>query len=259
MILLKAGLTTDDPRLDRVPTGHTKHLDKYPLTAETAPAKPTPITAGFNWYFNFDNPVRRTLSNGRGYDVIGEGDLGHRRGGHATCLKPWSLNDLLAWWVYYNQGQEGRCVEFAKLRMMTLLNRKRYDITSRWGYYESQKRDYWPGGSYPGATPQYEGTSVDAGMQVLHQFGAVKALPRGRAMTYEVAAQRVEPVEGIQAYRWATRWDEVRSILGVPDWLPGVPLLNSWGKGYPKTVILTDAAGERVLNEGGEFAVVTDR
>lgn len=258
-MILKGGFTTEDRRLDRVPTGHTIHLDKYPLTSSTVPGNPTPMPIGINWYSNFDQPVRRTLSNGRGYWVIGEGDLGHRRGGHATCLKPWDVEDLTAWWVYYDQGSEGRCVEFACLRAMTLMNRLRYDITSRWHYHEMQERDYWAGCFQGHSGPAYEGTSVDAGMQVLSQLGAVKALARGRAMTMEQAASRVKVDQGISTYRWALEWSMVRAALGVPDWMPGVPLLNSWGKGYPKTVILLDAAGERVLREDGEFAVVTDR
>lgn len=258
MTLLKGGFTAEDPRLDRVPTGHTKHLDKYPLTAGTKPAQPMPMTIGVNWYSNFDSPVRIKVK-GRGYNAIGQGDLGNIRGGHATCLKPHGVDDSAAWWEYYNQGQEGRCVEFAKLRMMTLLNRKRYDITSRWGYHESQERDYWQGCYLGHNGPAYAGTSVDAGMQVLKEFGAIPALRRGRGMTMEKGATLVRREEGISSYRWALTWDDVRSVLGVPDWLPGAPMLNSWGRGYPHITLLLDGAGERLLNEGGEFAVVTDR
>lgn len=48
-------------------------------------------------------------------------------------------------------------------------------------------------------------------------------------------------------------------VLGVPGWLPGVPMLNSWGKNYPHLTLLLDEAGERLLREDGEMAVVTDR
>lgn len=257
-VALKNGSFVEDPRLDRVPTGHTVHLDKYPLTTATLPAEKTPIQIGVNWYSNFDTPVQRKI-RGINYWTIGDGDLGHVRGGHATCLKPWGLDDLLAWWIYYNQGKEGRCVEFSGLRMLTLMNRIRYDITSKWHYHECQRIDYWPGGSYSGATPQYEGTSVDAFMQVAAKMGVIPARPRGKAIDPNTAHVLVNPEHGISAYRWAMNWADVRTVLGVPDWLPGVPMLNSWGKGYPKTVILLDAAGERVLRENGEFAVVTDR
>lgn len=253
MTLLKTGQTVDDPRLDRIPTGHTVHLDRYPLTADTAPAEPTPIQIGVNWYSNFDRPVSRRI-RGRNFWVIGDGDLGQVRGGHATCLKPPSLVDLLAWWIYYNQGQEGRCVEFSGLRLLSLLNRKRYDITSRWHYLTAQDRDYWPGRS-----PAYEGTSVDAFMQVAAREGVIPARRGGASISYEQAAQLAQPDEGIAAYRWATSWQQVRQTLQLPDWMPGAPMLNSWGRGYPRLVLLLDAAGERVLREDGEMAVVTDR
>lgn len=257
-VFLKDGTTTDDPRLDRVPTGHTEHLDKYPLTTATLPAEKTPIQIGVNWYSNFDNPVQ-TKIKGRTYWTIGNGDLGTKRGGHATCLKPWGLDDLVSWWIYYDQLNEGRCVEFSGLRMLTLMNRIRYDITSRWHYHQCQRIDYWPGGSYPGATPPYEGTSVDAFMQVAAKMGVIPAKPRGKAIDPNEAPAKVKPEHGIQTYRWAQNWQDVRTVLGVPDWLPGVPMLNSWGRSYPKTVLLMDAAGERVLKEDGEMAVVTDR
>lgn len=256
--LLRNGTTVEDPRLDRLPSATSEHLEKYPLTAATLPSKATPVVIGVNWYSSFDRPVTMTIQ-GRDYQVIGHGDLGHVRGGHATCLRPWDTRDAYGWWRYYNQGVEGRCVEFASLRCMSLLNRKRYDITSRWHYWEMQRTDEWAGGSYPGASPRYEGTSVRAGLEVLRQHGAIPARFRGATIPSEQAAGLVESDEGIAAYRWAQSWQDVRTVLGVPDWLPGVPMLNSWGRGYPRVTILLDAAGERLLREDGEMGVVTDR
>lgn len=257
-VLLKGGATTEDPRLDRVPTGHTKHLDRYPLTAETLPGTPVPIQMGINWYSNFDDPIWTAFGKGRGYFVIGKGELGTRRGGHATVLRHRDLTDVEGWWTYYNQGKEGRCVEFSGLRLLSLLNRKRYDITSKWHYHEAQRIDYWAGGSYEGANPVYEGTSVDAFMQVATKQGVIVAKKQGRAVGANPASL-AQPAEGLSVYRWALNWQDVRTVLGVPDWMPGVPMLNSWGKGYPREVILLDEAGERVLREDGEFAVPTDR
>lgn len=258
LIPLRGGVLTTDRRLDRVASETTEHLEKYPVLAST-PATDVGVCAGFTWYSAFDTPRPASFGRRKGYQIIGDGDLGFARGGHATCLRPWRVKDSKPWWMYYDQGTEGRCVEFSILRMLTLANRKRYDITSRFHYWQAQMADEWAGGSYPGASPAYEGTSVRAGLEVLRTFGAVRALPRGRAIAPEAALALSKPEEGIAAYRWAQTWDEVRRVLGVPDWLPGVPLLNSWGTGYPQQVILADAAGERVLSEGGEFGVVTDR
>jgi len=41
-------------------------------------------------------------------------------------------------------------------------------------YWEAQKIDPWPGGSYPGASPVYGGTSVLCGVKVLQKLGYIK-------------------------------------------------------------------------------------
>jgi hypothetical protein len=259
MIELRDGTTTDDPRLDRLVSARTDHLDKYPLTAATLPAKATPMAAGLNWYTGLDQPQQRRI-NGRTYWVIGGGSLGSLRGGHAVCLRPWDVTDNVDWWEFYDQGVEGRCCEFAVLRVLSLLNRKRYDITSRWLYWQAQRNDEWAGGSYPDASPVYEGTSVRAALDVAKKFGAIPARPGGAAIDPAEAASQVRLGEGIAVYRWATNWADVRAVLKVPDWLPGVPMLNSWGRyGYPHEVILLDEAGDRLRRENGEFGVATDR
>ncbi len=255
---LRNGTTTDDPRLDRLPSDRTDHLKKYPLTAATMPSAATPVVIGVNWYSNFDRPVVRRI-RGRDYHVIGDGDLGRIRGGHATCLKPKGTTDAYGWWRYYDQGVEGRCVEFAWLRALSLMNRKRYDITSRWHYWQMQREDEWQGGSYPGASPFYEGTSVRAGGEVMRNRGAIAARPNGAPIPYEEAEASVSSTDGILVYRWARDWEDVRAVLGIPDWLPGVPMLNSWGTGYPRQTLLLDAAGARVLAEDGEMGVAVDR
>jgi hypothetical protein len=256
--LLRNGTTVDDPRLDRLPSDTTEHLERYPLTAATLPSEATPIPIGVNWYAAADRPVLRRIRGVNRY-VIGDGPPGRLRGGHATCLRPWGVVDAAGWWPYYDQGVEGRCVEFAWLRALSLMNRKRYDITSRWHYWQMQRGDEWPGGSYPGASPRYEGTSVRAGGVVMQTRGAIVARPKGAPITAEQAEGLVRPSEGIAVYRWATSWEDVRTVLGVPGYLPGVPMLNSWGRNYPREVLLLDAFGERLMRENGEFAVATDR
>lgn len=257
---LRNGTTVEDRRLDRLPSERTDHLEKYPLTAATLPSTATPVVIGVNWYSNFDEPEKITVRGSNRW-AIGHGDLGRIRGGHATCLLPWGVTDSEGWWSYYDQGVEGRCVEFAALRMLSLLNRKRYDITSRWHYHMAQMTDEWEGGSYPGAVPQYEGTSVRAELDVLRKNGAIRAKAKGAEVTRdEIADGAVKYDEGIAVYRWALNWDDVRTVLRVPDWLPGVPMLNSWGQvAYPHITLLLDDAGPRLLAEDGEMGVVTDR
>lgn len=257
-ITLRGGYSTTDRRLDRVPSANFDHIDKYPLTAAMAAETDESVVIGVNWYSNFDHPVLRRIA-GRDRYIIGDGDLGHLRGGHAVCLRHHDVHDTLGWYNYYDQGDEGRCVEFACMRERSLANRVRYDITSRWHYFMMQQADEWQGGSYPGADPVYDGTSVRAGQEVMRAYGLVRARPRGATISYEEAASRVTTEDATQVYRWATDWNDVRTVLSVPDDMPGVPLLNSWGNGYPKEVLLLDEAGARLLAEDGEFAVVTDK
>lgn len=256
MIQLRNGDQVRDARLDRLPSQTTEHLERYPLTAATLPSRDVSIQAGFDWYPAFDRP-RQVYLRGRWRRLIGEGDLGRARGGHAVCLRHWRLSDARSWWAYYDQGTEGRCPEFSLLRVMSQVNRRRYDVTSRWHYWTMQRLDEWAGGSYPGASPAYEGSSVRAAMEVARLSGLVR--DARRPLSFEEASGRVSGEDGIARFRWATSWADVRQVLAVPDWLPGVPLNNSWGVDYPREVILVDAAGERLLREGGEFAVPTDR
>lgn len=255
---LRDGTVVADRRLGRCVSETTEHLDRYPLTAATLPSAASSMVIGTNWYRGLDKPVRRRV-HGTDRWVLGDGALGGLRGGHATCLRHWTHRDAPSWWAYYDQGSEGRCVEFALLRMASLHNRRRYDITSSWHYWTAQRLDEWDGGTYPGAKPRYEGTSVRAGLEVARLSGLVRELRTPRRLTETEAAGRVSAEDGIAAYRWATSWQDVRTVLGVPDWLPGVPLLNSWGTAWPREVLLLDAVGERLLAEDGEFGVPTDR
>lgn len=89
--------------------------------------------------------------------------------GKAPRSYTWRCNE------WFDQGTEGACVGFslghelsarpAEVRGLT------YDYLVKDVYHEAQKIDPWSGGSYPGASPFYEGTSVLAGVKVLHKRG----------------------------------------------------------------------------------------
>lgn len=213
---------------------------QYPLRGadiNRLAGKPTPVVLGVDWYTNFDRPVQI----GSRWWIGQSDDLGSIRGGHAVCLRPPALSDLTAWWQYYDQGSEGACVGFASTRMMTLLNRARYDAP--WLYHEAQKVDYWPG-------EDYQGTSVDAAMQILHTRGH---------KTPAWAAPRLP--QGIKEYRWTSSVDEVIAVLGAEKWRPigGLPILNSWGlNGYPHQVYVPIDLLAFLIHEG-EAVAVTDR
>jgi hypothetical protein len=97
----------------------------------------------------------------------------------------------------YDQGSEGACVGFACSWMMSLLNRVRYD--ARWLYVHAQDVDEWPD------TPPGEGTSVRAACDVLRAQGHCR-MRGGRPMAPDTT-------HGIEANRWATTVDEIRTAL----------------------------------------------
>src|SRR4051812_16707333 len=94
--------------LGRRPPSDWKHVDKYPLTAATAPAKPTPVVLGVNWYVEFDKPEKDAQGH---HWIARSGKLSTVRGGHCVCLKPRGSADPDGWWDFYNQGEEGACLK----------------------------------------------------------------------------------------------------------------------------------------------------
>lgn len=223
----------------RVPSDW-EHVEKHPLSALKLIPTGVPVVLGIDWYSEFSVPeyidgvwwIGRNLRN-----------LGYVEGGHAICARPYPKLDKEIWWEFYDQGNEGSCVGFSSSRMMTLFNGARYDAP--WLYHEAQKIDEFSD------TPPEEGTSVRAGFNVLRLQGHRKI-----TSTYEGAPNLKN---GISSYSWATSWDQVRHALGLPSGNDGVPLLNSWGRGYPHVVRITDEAGAYVLDRDGECGVPVDR
>jgi hypothetical protein len=233
--------------LGRRPPTDDKHLRRYALTAETMPVLPTPVCIGINWYSGFDAPLQ--APNGSWW--LPKSPLwGHIRGGHEICIKPPLLVDVLNWSWYYDQGHEGACVGFALSRMMSLLNRQRYD--ARWLYREAQLVDDWSD------TPPEEGTSGRAGCDILRDIGHSR-VRGGRSY-------RPDSAFGISANRWARSVQEIAACLdpasgGARVLNDGyVVLLNSWGTGYPHYVRMDLDSLERIVfGEDGDATVVTDR
>jgi hypothetical protein len=224
----------------RVPTDF-EHVDRYPLRTLAAPERPTavPMAIGVNWYAEFDHPVKGR--DGR-WRVAQGGRLTRIRGGHCLCLLPDGLEDPVSWWAFYDQGAEGACVGFGCSRMMSLLNRYRYD--GRWLYQQAQLVDEWPD------TPPAEGTSVRAGLDILRTVG------HRRVRGFKIGPP--DPLYGIAANRWATDIDDVLTTIGRPG-ADEVPWLNSWGRGYPHIVWVPTEVHARLLAEDGEYGVVTDK
>jgi hypothetical protein len=237
------------------------HVSKFPLSAlaavpvereeagvpETEDLRPThvPVAVGANWYEGFDSPEQS------GSDFwVGRGPMGSIRGGHCFCLEPapdpnvkGREQDRLDWWKFYDQGQEGACVGFGCSRVMTLLNRHRYD--GEWLYHEAQRI-----GGYEGQ----EGAAVRDGLEVLRTEGP-------SVQHVDESTDAPDPRQGISAYRWITPEEGAQAVLnalGTPS-LDYVVILNSWGQAYPHRVKLPATVLDRLMKEAGEVGVVTDR
>lgn len=91
----------------------------------------------------------------------------------STPKKPRSYTWPLKQW--FDQGSEGSCVghgyahELAASPVVVAGVNHEYAVQQI--YWPAQREDPWDGGSYPGATPVYEGTSVLTGAKVLLDLG----------------------------------------------------------------------------------------
>jgi hypothetical protein len=133
---------------------------------------------------------------------------------------------------------------------MTMMNVESYD--ARWLYRQAQLIDEWE------ETPPEEGTSVNAGAQILFNMGHKKVVVKdGKWIT-----SPVDLLKGVSAYRWATNMDDIHKSLKNPvaDKLGAVPFLNSWGLDWPHLTWIPDAVADRLIfAEYGEAMVLTDR
>jgi hypothetical protein len=99
----------------RVPTDF-KHVEKYPLRI-AAVRTPAPVTAGINWYADFDHPIKD--KDGKYWIGKDHNKLGSIVAGIALCIPFLTSRDLTSWYKYYDQGEEGACVGFGSSRMMS--------------------------------------------------------------------------------------------------------------------------------------------
>lgn len=242
---------TDERPLGRVPPSDDRHLRRWSLTPETIPTVSTAVVLGMNWYKGFDKAGLKEYGDGvaRATYFPPESAWGVVRGGHCVCLKPPALVDLIAWWKWLDQLNEGACVGFGTVRQGMLHNRKRYNGFEV--YYAARRIDEWAG-------ENYSGTSVRAGMDVARTVG----LPVVR----DGVTGPFRESHGISENRWARSVQDIaacldpatmgQSILGIGY----VVMLNSWGAYYPHYVrIPLDMLDRLIFREDGEATVVIDR
>lgn len=199
----------------------------------------------------------------------------------------WSVNH------WFDQGPDGACVGFAFAHDLAGRPYEVEDVTENYAkykiYHEAQKIDPWEGGSYPGASPVYEGTSILAGAKVCqkdefyhsyHWALSAEEVARGIAYfgpcvlgvnwyggMFQPDAQGFIRPQGSVAgghailahavkihYKrgWSGWWN--RTWRDVDHDRSFVTIHNSWGRGWGSDgtakLSLTDL--QRLLNENGD-------
>jgi hypothetical protein len=242
-----------------------EHYEKYPLRAELVPNMPVPVVIGVNWYSAFDNPVQD--AQGRWWIGRDTNRLGSIRGGHCVCIEPGDLldetgkvvrrlQDTTGWWDFYNQGNEGACVGFGVTRMLSLLNRKRYD--ARWLWDWAKSIDDW-NDTNPGDD---NGTSVNAGLNVAKNKGHVVWKTEYADREYQLRDQETPSIsEGVSAFRWTNDVSDVFTALKAPNQtkMGAVRILNSWGRDWPHKVWMPAETLQILTDQEGEIGIPTDR
>lgn len=135
------------------------------------------------------------------------------------------LLKLPGWRRSHDQGREGSCVGHAVAMERAITNRAqalrggvrvtvRYDPLHVWN--EAKKIDEWPS-TNPGDN---NGTSVRAAYEVARTIGLsrVRMMQTTGGVPHPIGAKSPTPADGIEAYRWATTVDEVRTAIaeGLP-------------------------------------------
>jgi hypothetical protein len=132
-------------------------------------------------------------------------------------LEPRPKQKLYVVGFRYNQGQEGACVGASLAGKSSAEHRRHFKTLGhydwQWIYDEAKKIDPWPG-------EDYEGTSTDAGLQVLKNEGAT--LQEDGVSKFQVAE-----------YRWATN---VEDLLDALCFIGPVVIGMDWWSNFDRPV-----------------------
>jgi hypothetical protein len=219
------------------------HIAKYPATAAPGGLPvDRPVVVGFNWYPAFDEPYE---DNGI-WRVRGPSAEEAPRGGHCFCFKPPQMVDPEAWWIFYDQGEEGACVGFGNARALSLDEHRTYNA---FRLYDAARRE-------EGTYPEGEGSTVREGMAALLHRGAAPEIGEHAHRGEHEPDER--PQQKINAYRWITDTTQLARVLGLPEGASTATFLNSWGKSdYPHETQMDLETFDRLLGEEGEAGVFT--
>jgi hypothetical protein len=205
---------------------------------------------------------------------------------------------LPPYWKTWDQGREGACVGFGTSAMMGVTNTRQsrmegkprqHKYEPRWLYKQAQLVDEW------NVTPPQEGTSVRAGCDILRtrghrrmRYGKVYPEDTAHGISANRWAVNVDEMRsaifanmaisiGVNWYsnfdspvlvdgeRWVgqsslgrIRGGHCVCVYRMSDRRGAFKIMNSWGAGYAP-IWMPYATMQRLLNEDGEAAVITDR
>jgi hypothetical protein len=182
---------------------------------------------------------------------------------------------------HLDQGSEGSCVGHGFAHELIARPSVVDGIDSNFAvqkiYWEAQKIDQWAGGSYPGARPQYEGTSVLAGAKVVQKLGYVKEYRWAFGLDDLIMAvgYKGPAVIGVNWYQDMRDTDADGYISPTGDFLGGHCVLvkgvnvrdeyftihNSWGEdwGFKGDCKITFSDMHYLLNQDGEACIPLSR
>ncbi len=183
-----------------------------------------------------------------------------------------------------NQGKEGACVGFG------VTNELRFNPVPVSGldekfareqiYWPAQHTDKWPGGSYPGANPFYEGTSVRDGIKAAQELGFVGEYRASRTEAEMALAMTLGPIIiGVDWYEGMFNPDarnyirptgrkaggHCTLVIGLKVTAPPgngyYTIYNSWGPswGDKGTCRIRRADMAKLLDAGGDAFSITER
>lgn len=180
-----------------------------------------------------------------------------------------------------DQGSEGACVGFGVTNDLRFYPVAVRGLNASYAqekiYWAAQQTDPWPGGSYPGAAPRYDGTSVLSGVKTaaaLGHYGEYRWAFSEPEMALGVG--HLGPaILGINWYEGMYRPNAEGYLKPTGDKVGGHCLLvigisaaygyyvvyNSWGPAWGKngTAKISRADMVRLLAENGECCLVTQR
>lgn len=181
--------------------------------------------------------------------------------------------------VWLDQGRQGSCVGMAFAHEAAARPAMVEGINERFAvekiYYPAQNIDPWAGGSYPGATPFYEGTSVLAGAKAARAAGLFDDFYWAFSLEDAILAIGYGGggIAGFNWYQGMEAPDRNGFVHPTGRWLGGhavyfnisrvnrkeryLAFHNSWGNSFEWKISFDDF--EKLLHNNGEFCVPVNR